>query len=111
MPKRYPGRFTIARDVVAFFTAGLAQLVVGDQLSTRELSWMYEREHVAHLSDVLTRRADLGFTGTLSPETVHAVAAALSKPAGWDAKIRDAEIARLQVELPGRVGESPSLGR
>ncbi|HEU0163711.1 MAG TPA: glycerol-3-phosphate dehydrogenase C-terminal domain-containing protein, partial [Thermomicrobiales bacterium] len=95
---------TVAREVAAFLAEGPDAPVVGERLSTRELTWMVERERVVHLNDVLLRRTDLGFTGALGDDVVEAVATALADAAGWDAARRDAELARAREELAARHG-------
>ncbi|MFW8745172.1 glycerol-3-phosphate dehydrogenase C-terminal domain-containing protein, partial [Mesorhizobium japonicum] len=86
---------TGARDVAAFLAAGQDAPLLGDRLSTRELVWMVQREHVVHLDDVLLRRTDLAFTGALDDESVVSeVATALAPAAGWDDARTRAEIAR-----------------
>jgi glycerol-3-phosphate dehydrogenase len=90
---------TVAREVAAYLAAADDAPLVGDRLSTRELTWMVERERVAHLSDVLLRRTDLAFTGAIGGDVLDAVATALADAAGWDTARRDAELARTRDEL------------
>jgi glycerol-3-phosphate dehydrogenase len=90
---------TRAREVAKFLSTAPDTPVVGDRLSSRELSYLVEHERVVHLDDVLLRRTDLGFTGALTPDVVETVAEALADAAGWDAPRRDAEIARTREGL------------
>lgn len=95
---------TRARDVAAFVAAGDDTLLVDGRLSTRELAWMVENEHVVHLADVILRRTDIAFTGDATPEALSEVAAALAAAAGWDDATTDAEIASCRDELAVRFG-------
>jgi glycerol-3-phosphate dehydrogenase len=95
---------TVARDVAAFSAFDDAP-VLGDRLSTAELRWMLEREHVVHLDDVLLRRTDLAFTGALDDgDVVGSVATALAAAAGWDDARTAAEVARTRELLAARHG-------
>jgi glycerol-3-phosphate dehydrogenase len=98
---------TVARDVAAFSASSTSDdaPVLGDRLSTAELRWMLEREHVVHLDDVLLRRTDLAFTGALDDgDVVGSVATALAAAAGWDDARTAAEVARTRELLAARHG-------
>jgi glycerol-3-phosphate dehydrogenase len=95
---------TVAREVAAFLADGDDHPVVGDRLSSRELAWMVEHEHVTHLGDVLLRRTDLAFTGGIGGGVVDDVATALAHAAGWDDARREDELARVRAELAERHG-------
>ena len=64
--------------------------IAGDRLSTRELAWMVDHEHIVHLSDVVMRRTDLAFTGSVTYELLGRIAGALAPLLSWD----DARVAR-----------------
>ncbi|WP_221584489.1 glycerol-3-phosphate dehydrogenase/oxidase [Microbacterium sp. G2-8] len=68
--------------------------LAGSALSTRELMWMVEREHVVHLDDVVLRRTDLAFTGAITAELLERIADALAPLLDWDAARCDAEVRR-----------------
>ncbi|GGF45157.1 glycerol-3-phosphate dehydrogenase [Microbacterium sorbitolivorans] len=61
------------------------EALAGDRLSTRELAWMVDHEHIVHLADVILRRTDLAFTGSVTPELLARVADTLAPLLGWDA--------------------------
>lgn len=95
---------TRAADVAEFVRQGDDAPVLGDRLSTRELAWMVEREHVRHVADVVFRRTSLAFRGSATPEAVREVADALAPILGWDAERTDAEVADVLTQLSDRHG-------
>jgi glycerol-3-phosphate dehydrogenase len=58
--------------------------LAGDRLSTRELAWMVDHEHIVHLTDVILRRTDLAFTGSVTYELLGRIAGALAPLLSWD---------------------------
>ncbi len=90
---------TRAADVAAFIAQGEDELIAGDALSTRELRWMVEREHVRHLADVVFRRTSLAFTGDADAAVIRSIAEALAPLLGWDAARVDAEITDAATQL------------
>lgn len=74
---------TRAADVAAFLAEGDDEPVLGDALSTRELAWMVEQEHVRHVSDVIFRRTSLAFTGDADAAAVSAIARELAALLEW----------------------------
>ncbi|MBP2435452.1 glycerol-3-phosphate dehydrogenase/oxidase [Microbacterium amylolyticum] len=68
-------------------------------LSTRELLWMVEREHVVHLTDVLFRRTSIAFTGDATRAELEAISTALAPLLGWDDERRAEEVRRTATTL------------
>ncbi|MEW1961644.1 glycerol-3-phosphate dehydrogenase/oxidase [Microbacterium sp. NPDC077644] len=101
---------TRAADVAVYIAAGDDAPVVGDALSTRELAWMVEHEHVRHVADVIFRRTSLAFTGDVDAPVVRAIAEALAPLMGWDAVQVDAEIADAAAQLRDAHGVEVSEG-
>ncbi|WP_345750480.1 glycerol-3-phosphate dehydrogenase/oxidase [Microbacterium rhizophilus] len=83
---------------------GEEQLFAHSPLSARELSWMVEREHVVHLSDVVLRRTAVAFTGGATAEALDEIATALAPLLGWDDARRRDEIASTRALLADRHG-------
>ncbi|MGO1265612.1 glycerol-3-phosphate dehydrogenase/oxidase [Microbacterium gubbeenense] len=73
--------------------------ILGDRLSTWELAWMVDHEHIVHLSDVVMRRTDLAFTGSVSRELLDDIARTLAKFLDWDDERTNDEIAATIHEL------------
>jgi glycerol-3-phosphate dehydrogenase len=92
---RYGTRAPEVAEVLALGDRELA----GGQLSSGELRWMLEREHLVHLSDLVLRRSDLAFTGSVDSETLRELADALAHAAGWSSERRDQELADCAREL------------
>ncbi|WP_029150018.1 glycerol-3-phosphate dehydrogenase/oxidase [Microbacterium indicum] len=90
---------TRAADVWSYVEEGEDRELAGGALSTRELSWMVEREHAVHLRDVVLRRTSLAFTGDASDAVLEEIADALAEIAGWRAETRDAELEQARGEL------------
>lgn len=77
---------TRAEEVLAFLAQGQdTPLRSTAELSVRELAWMAEHEHAAHVADVLIRRTSLAFRGLVTAELAHEIAAHLAPHLGWDA--------------------------
>jgi glycerol-3-phosphate dehydrogenase len=62
-------------------------------LSTAELRWMLDEEHLVHLADLVLRRTDLAFTGRVDAALLRELADALADEAGWGAERREREFA------------------
>ncbi len=76
---------TRAAEVVAFLRAGDDSLLESTrELSTRELAYMAEHEHIGHVVDVLVRRTSLAFRGLVTAELAREIAQVLSAHLGWD---------------------------
>ena len=90
---------TRAAEVARFLRAGDDRPLLDDQLSTRELAWMTEHEHVRHISDVVLRRTSLAFTGRATREALRTIADVLAPLLEWDAAQTEAEYARCADEL------------
>lgn len=73
--------------------------LLGDRLSTRELAWMVDHEHIVHLSDVVKRRTDLAFTGSVTADLLERTADALAPLLDWDDDRRRDEVAWTVAEL------------
>jgi glycerol-3-phosphate dehydrogenase len=90
---------TRAADVWAFTREHDDRPLGHGGLSTGELAWMVEREHVVHLADVILRRTSIAFTGDASAKALDDIASALAPLLGWDDRRRDAEIAETATLL------------
>ena len=78
--------------------------LAGDRLSTRELAWMVDEEHVTRLTDIVKRRTDLAFTGDVTHELLEQIADALTPLLGWDDARRRHEVDETVAELRDRNG-------
>ena len=74
---------TRAIEVAAFLEQGGDVPLVDGALSTREVAYMANVEHVVHVSDVVLHRTNLAFVGGLRPEHLGEIAAALGHAHGW----------------------------
>ncbi|MGB4136670.1 MAG: glycerol-3-phosphate dehydrogenase/oxidase [Microbacterium sp.] len=95
---------TRAAHVAAFLAEDHDKPLLGDQLSTRELAWMVEREHARHVADIAFRRTNLVFTGDADARTVRTIAEAMAPLLGWDAAETDAEVHATLTALRERHG-------
>jgi glycerol-3-phosphate dehydrogenase len=85
--------------------------VLGTELSTRELSYLVEREWVVTLSDLVLRRTSLAFRGLLTLEAIDELATALAHRLGWHEGRRTAEIDALTSALARQGANLPSNER
>jgi glycerol-3-phosphate dehydrogenase len=99
---------TGAIEVHRYLNEGADAALIGDTLSTRELSWMVEREQVRHVEDVVLRRTSLAFTGDATPEVVTKIAQALAPLLGWDSVRTEQEIDRCLALLHEAHGVEPT---
>jgi len=87
-------RYGTRAQQVAETIAQADDRILGDgALSTGELRWMLDHEHLVHLDDLVLRRTDLAFTGRLGAPLLEELADALAEAAGWSADRRDDELA------------------
>ncbi|WP_456285468.1 glycerol-3-phosphate dehydrogenase/oxidase [Microbacterium sp. JZ70] len=93
---RYGTRAAAVWDFIA--QGDDAPLARGD-LSTRELAWMVQDEHVVHLADVVLRRTSIAFTGGADADILDELADALAPLLGWDAARRDDEVEQARTIL------------
>ena len=82
-----------AAEVAALIAERDDEELAQGALSTGELRWMLDHEHLVHLADLVLRRTDLAFTGRLDAALLHRLADALAAEAGWDAARRERELA------------------
>jgi glycerol-3-phosphate dehydrogenase len=73
--------------------------IAGTTFSTAEVRFLVERELVVHLADVVLRRTDLAFTGTLTRDVLETLADVTGAVLGWDGATRTAEIDAIVHEL------------
>ena len=93
-----------AREVAELIAASDDRVLAGGRLSTGELRWMLEHEHLVRLTDLVLRRTDLAFTGDVDAELLRELAEALGDAAGWDAERRRDEVAACAEALAERHG-------
>ncbi|TXN28296.1 glycerol-3-phosphate dehydrogenase/oxidase [Lacisediminihabitans profunda] len=67
--------------------------------STAEIDYLVDHESVVHLDDVLLRRTDIAFLGTVTAQIVDELAAIVGARLGWDADERLAEAAHVRRTL------------
>ncbi|RQP10067.1 MAG: glycerol-3-phosphate dehydrogenase/oxidase [Microbacteriaceae bacterium] len=90
---------TRAREVAELVAASDDRVLAGGRLSTGELRWMLQHEHLEHLTDLVLRRTDLAFTGDVDAALLGELADALAEVADWHAVRRDSELAACAAEL------------
>jgi glycerol-3-phosphate dehydrogenase len=67
--------------------------------STAEIDYLVDHESVVHLDDVLLRRTDIAFLGTVTAETIKEIADVVSESLGWTPERRAAEVAAARETL------------
>lgn len=102
---------TRARDVAAFLAEADDEAILGDRLSTREVTYFVEQEKAARLNDVLLRRTDITYTGDLTSDVFDRIAEAFAETAGWDAARTDEERMLALDELRRAHGVVPTAAR
>lgn len=99
-----------AEEVAAFIAQGDDRELDDGILSTGELRWMLENEHLVHLSDLVLRRTDVAFTGRIDVALLGELADALAEVAGWSPERRDEELTAAATSLAdehGRIDLEP----
>jgi glycerol-3-phosphate dehydrogenase len=84
---------TLASDVIAYI-ADKGDVVLHHSLeySRTEIEYIADHESVVHLDDLLLRRTNLAFTGSVTAELLGELADVLAAKLGWNAAQRDAEL-------------------
>lgn len=103
---------TRSREIAALIAGREDHELGGGVLSTGELRWMLENEHLVHLADLVLRRTDLAFTGRIDAELLGELADALAAEAGWSPARRTREFeacAASLVEEHGRADLESAL--
>jgi glycerol-3-phosphate dehydrogenase len=81
--------------------------------STAEIGYLVDHESVVHLDDVLLRRTDIAFLGSVTAQIVDELANVVGARLGWDADERLAEVAHVRRTLAALHGielaPNPSL--
>ena len=94
---------TRASLVAEYLAAGEDKVLTNtDELSTRELAFFAEHEHLGHVVDVFIRRTNLAFRGLVTKELIAEVADELAGPMGWDAARVKEEAAHAEAVLVQR---------
>jgi glycerol-3-phosphate dehydrogenase len=91
---------TRASDVIDFVLENDSEpLREDDQLSTGEIAYFAEFEHVVHLADVVLRRTNLAFVGGVTTPLLAEIATELARTLGWSVEQQAAEIDATITEL------------
>ncbi|BDZ53819.1 glycerol-3-phosphate dehydrogenase/oxidase [Agromyces marinus] len=92
------------RIIEAIEDAAETPLVGAPAHSREEIAWLAANERVVHLVDVVLRRTDLAFTGTVTAALLDELADVVGDVLGWDATTRAAESREARTVLAERHG-------
>ena len=71
--------------------------------SDLEIEFLVKNESVYHLEDLVNRRTNLAFTGSMSTPLLQELAGIMQKPLGWDQSKSSSEVSRVHIEVGSRV--------
>jgi glycerol-3-phosphate dehydrogenase len=71
--------------------------------SDSEINFMVKNESVYRLEDLVNRRTNLAFTGSMSTPSLRELASILQKSLGWDAGKVSSEVSGIYIEAGSRV--------
>jgi glycerol-3-phosphate dehydrogenase len=86
------------------------RLDVGGMLSPGELRYLVDRERAVRGADLLVRRTDAAFTGSVTVRLIRELASALGSLQGWDADRVGRDVAETIAVLRERHGWMPDAG-
>jgi len=104
---------TRAAEVWSSIKEGPDAPLAGGALSTGELAWMVEHEHVVRLEDVVLRRTSIAFTGNVHAALLEELASELAMLLQWDENRRADEVAQtleLLTQMHGLTLGAPISG-
>jgi glycerol-3-phosphate dehydrogenase len=71
--------------------------------SDLEIEFLVKNESVFHLEDLVNRRTNLAFTGSMSTALLQELASIMQKPLGWDQSKSSSEVSGVHIEVGSRV--------
>jgi glycerol-3-phosphate dehydrogenase len=71
--------------------------------SDSEIDFLVKHESVYRLEDLVNRRTNLAFTGSMSTSSLKELASILQKFLGWDAARASSEVSEIYIEAGSRV--------
>jgi glycerol-3-phosphate dehydrogenase len=70
--------------------------------SDSEVEYLVKNEWVYHLEDLVNRRTNLAFTGSINTAVLQELAAILAKVLGWDSSTSSSEVSGVTLEIGSR---------
>ena len=70
--------------------------------SDAEIEYLVKNEAVFRLEDIVNRRTNLAFTGSLSVPLLEELSAIAGKTLGWNSKKQELEVAGIHLEIGGK---------
>jgi glycerol-3-phosphate dehydrogenase len=70
--------------------------------SDSEIEYLVKNEWVYHLEDLVNRRTNLAFTGSINTAVLQELAAILAKVLGWDSSTSSSEVSGVTLEIGSR---------
>ena len=93
---RYGTRAKAVLEYIA--TKPETMLTHSSGFSDSEIEFVVKNESVYLLEDLVKRRTNLAFTGSISNSSLQELASILQKPLGWDAGKSSSEVSGVQIE-------------
>jgi glycerol-3-phosphate dehydrogenase len=74
-------------------------LANASSFSDLEIEYLVRNEAVYRLEDLVNRRTDLAFTGSMNTALLQELAAIVAKVLGWDSTTSSAEVSGVHIEM------------
>lgn len=91
---------TRAKNVIDFIGRTPEKMLVHSPgFSEKEIEFLVRNESVYRLEDVVNRRTNLAFTGSMSTPVLQELAAIVARVLGWDSSTSSAEVSGVHLEI------------
>jgi glycerol-3-phosphate dehydrogenase len=95
---------TRAKAILEYIAANPETMLTHSSgFSDSEIDFLVKHESVYRLEDLVNRRTNLAFTGSMSTSSLKELASILQKFLGWDAARASSEVSEIYIEAGSRV--------
>jgi len=94
---------TSAKGVIDYIAKTSEKMLVhSPTFSDAEIEYLVKNESVYHLEDLVNRRTNLAFTGSINTAVLQELAEIMSKVLGWDSSTSSSEVSGVTLEIGSR---------
>jgi glycerol-3-phosphate dehydrogenase len=95
---------TRAKTIIEFIGEGKETMLKhSPTFSDLEIEFLVKNESVYHLEDLVNRRTNLAFTGSMSTALLQELSSIMQNPLGWDQSKSSSEVTGVHIEVGSRV--------
>jgi glycerol-3-phosphate dehydrogenase len=94
---------TSAKGVIDYIAKTSEKMLVhSPTFSDAEIEYLVKNESVYHLEDLVNRRTNLAFTGSINTAVLQELAEIMAKVLGWDSSTSSSEVSGVTLEIGSR---------